>query len=710
MSMLIFNYILAAFLFAFAYYVDSRADRQSGTFTGITMTSAFTVLLAGISAHLLQYEYQTVSLLSLRLALVFVAITSVTLFRYSFSSPYGGNNVVIRVLSNLFMLFSLVVAFKGITSISLDEMGRYAIGTGPFFGIMPGLRLFTLLYIIGFPALTVFLLFVRAVGLHSRIFRQRLIFVAVSICAGFAVSWALYRFSLVYAWALPLAPFGLAVMLVLIFQSQSVTTLYDRTLATAIAINFVVMSLVFSALTGFGSAALVGAVASPVASVAGLVVIAVAMLFIREIVSKRLRKYVRVGSDYESELEAGLDAIDYTSGGELVINNTVSLLERYVECASVDIMVSDDKGKLVTAYSSIGAKNELVVAENKAIDFLLSHTESIVLKTQAITNHMYADVKPNLLKIFDIGHSDAFILLREGHRVVGIILLGPKKRGADYTEYDYRVLSKLYSNFFLVMYYLKNIANESVVLTVDREIEFSGQIITSIQDNIDRINHEKVDVDFITKSARKLGGDFIDFIKLAEDKYLFVMGDVSGKGLNASMSMVILKSVLRTFLSETKDFKQLVIKVNLFIKNNLPKGTFFAGVFGLMDFSTNVLYYLNCGVPAMFLFTASYNNAIEIQGDGKVLGFVKDIGKYLKVKKIALNPQDILLMTTDGLIDATNLRGERFGKDRVQRHLMDNRSYPSGRIAKFLSDNLAEFVSRELEDDITILVMKYLSK
>jgi len=302
------------------------------------------------------------------------------------------------------------------------------------------------------------------------------------------------------------------------------------------------------------------------------------------------------------------------------------------------------------------------------------------------------------------------MLLREGHRIVGLILLGPKKRGSDYTDYDYTVLAKLYSNFFLVMYYLKNIANESVVLTVDREIEYSGQIITSIQENIDRIDHPKVDVDFITKSARKLGGDFIDFIKLGDDKYLYVMGDVSGKGLNASMSMVILKSVLRTFLSETGDFKQLVVKVNLFIKNNLPKGTFFAGVFGLMDFDTNVMYYINCGVPAMFLYTAAYNNAIEIQGDGKILGFVKDIGKYLKVKKIVLNAQDIILMTTDGLVDSTNLRGERFGKDRVQRMLMDNRSYPAGRMAQFLCDNLSAFVSRELEDDISVLVFKYLSK
>ena len=155
--------------------------------------------------------------------------------------------------------------------------------------------------------------------------------------------------------------------------------------------------------------------------------------------------------------------------------------------------------------------------------------------------------------------------------------------------------------------------------------------------------YEVITVDFVTRSARKLGGDFIDFIQLGPEKSLFVMGDVSGKGLNASMSMVILKSVLRTFLGETGDFKQLIVKVNSFIKNNLPKGTFFAGVFGLLDFKNNLMYYINCGVPAMFLYTSAYNNAIEIQGDGKILGFVRDIGKFLKVKKIALNPEDVIL-------------------------------------------------------------------
>jgi len=709
MSLLFFTYSLAVFLMIFSYFLDSHTDKNGSVFTGMTMNAAFIALTMGLGINLLYAANPLLGGIAFKVGLSCIALFTVTLLQYAFIVPYFSKNRVVSVLIFFVFVFGAYLVFGGDISITWLGGSGFSFDSAFLFGRMKSLSLFTYVYLYGLPGLSILVVFFRALGLQSRIYRQQLLLISVSMIIGLGVSFLLFRFALQYFWIMPLVPFGLAVMIVLVFQISTITTLFDKALIAANIISFALLGLLFSIVAALLSVIVIEIVPSKIAASVVLGVIAILLLYFRGTVAKFLGRYVRIGSEYEFDLEAGLDSLDYTSGGTEVVNKTVALLKEYVECAYVDILVSDDKGKLITVFSSTGAKNE-ISSENKAIDFILGRNESIVLKTQAITKHAYADYKADLLKIFDITRADALMILREGHRIVGLILLGPKKRGSDYTDYDYTVLAKLYSNFFLVMYYLKNIANEAVVLTVDREIEYSGQIITSIQENIDRINHPKVDVDFITKSARKLGGDFIDFIKLGDDKYLFVMGDVSGKGLNASMSMVILKSVLRTFLSETGDFKQLVVKVNLFIKNNLPKGTFFAGVFGLMDFETNVMYYINCGVPAMFLYTAAYNNAIEIQGDGKILGFVRDIGKYLKVKKIVLNAQDIILMTTDGLVDSTNLRGERFGKDRVQRMLLDNRSYPASRMAQFLCDNLSDFVSRELEDDISVLVFKYLSK
>ncbi len=710
MSLLFFSYILAAFLFAFSYYLDSRSEKNQGALSSLAMTSAFVQLFAGLATHLLFIGNIGISTIAFKLCLISLAFLSLSVFKLAFAIPYYPKQTFLNVLAWILEAAAVYIVLTSINSMGWNAKGGFLVRSSLLLGIADGMVLFAAIFLAAVPALAVLVLLVRAMFIRSRIYRMRLLFVALSICMGFAVFAFMYFFSLRSIWIFPLIPFALVVMLVLFYFSVSISILFDRRQMVAYVVNFTVLTLVFSFIAALLST-LIMALSQIRLSIAAaaLVVLTVILLTLRDRVALLLRKYIKVGTDYAPDLEKGLETLDYTSGGNAVISRTVELLEEYLKCSTVDILIADGKGKLGSIFSSRNSQLE-VSPDNKAIDFLLNRNESLVFKTQAITNHHYADIKGELLGLFDLVNADALLFLREGNRVVGILLLGPKKRSGDYTEYDYTVISKLYSNFFLVMYYLKNIANESVVLTVDREIEFSEQIISSIQDNIDRITHEKADVDFITKSARKLGGDFIDFIKLADDKYLYVMGDVSGKGLNASMSMVILKSVLRTFLSETGDFKKLVLKVNLFIKNNLPKGTFFAGVFGIMDFSTNTMHYINCGVPVMFLYTASYNNAIEIQGDGKVLGFVRDIGKYLKIKKIVLGPQDIILMTTDGLVDSTNLRGERFGKDRVQRLLMDNRSYPAGRMAQFLCSSLSDFVSRELEDDITVLVFKYLKK
>ena len=173
------------------------------------------------------------------------------------------------------------------------------------------------------------------------------------------------------------------------------------------------------------------------------------------------------------------------------------------------------------------------------------------------------------------------------------------------------------------------------------------------------------------------------------------------------MNMVILKSIIRSYLAEVHDFKQLVVKINTFVRDSLPKGTIFAGLFALIDFETDTMYYINCGIPALMMYTQVYNNVIEIQGSGHILGFVKDISPYISVKTTKLNHGDIIMACTDGLIQSHSLRGEQFGKERVQQAVLDNSTYPAQRMAQFTFEGLLKFMSKEMEDDVSILVIKY---
>lgn len=719
MSLLIFNYIAAVFFFVYSYYLDSYTDRgsNSNNSTNMAVILAVGVLLTGLSVHFCYFDNLRLAAMLFRFFLICFSYISLLLVKEAFSAPYYEKNKVLSFFGYLLMIAAFFAAFMSVHSIDLVETVREGGGSNYAVKvisreIVSGVTFFMVFagfYFVFLPVLSVLVMLSRGFSMRSRIYRQRLIFMALILLAGFAFSAALAFLSLRYAWAFSFIPFGLAFVLIAFNRVREITTIVDRSVFLAGMINFICIWLLFSVVAAFGICISYKVLPPGVLTFIIFTGIFVVLVFLKEIVSAFFSRLFRVGTDYESGLEREIDSIEFSGSPEDILKKLESILEKYIDCTTFDVLMTDEKNRLKTIYSNHGKDVVFDFEDNKAMRFLISQNESVVLKTQAVSKHLFADVKAEMLSVFDLTGSDALLLLREGPRIVGMLMFGPKRRAADYSDYDYSSFTRLYSHFFLIMYYLKNIANESIVLTVDREIEFSGQVISGIQENVDHISHPKVDCNFVTKSARKLGGDFIDFIKLGSEKYLFVMGDVSGKGLTSSMSMVIMKSVLRTFLKETTDFKDLVVKMNSFVRDNLPKGTFFAGVFGIFDFKANTFFYINCGIPVMFLYTAAYNNAIEVQGEGHVLGFVRNIAPYLRVKKISLNPEDIILVATDGLIDSLSLRGERYGKTRLQKSLLDNRSYTSDRVVKFICDDAVDFVSSEMEDDVTVFVFKYLA-
>ena len=427
-------------------------------------------------------------------------------------------------------------------------------------------------------------------------------------------------------------------------------------------------------------------------------------LWISNVLSTSSKLYT---ADYEVSLEKDLASVDYKdSEMDQITAKMFEIMRRNVEASSMSVYILTGQNELDVAYSS-NKMDVKIPLNNPMFDTLLNINKSIVIRSQIEKEHNISSIQTELEDFFKHTKSDALFILNEGHNIFGIITLGRKASGDHYKEYDYNVFVKLYSYFFVFGYYMRNISNKDVLSVVNREIKMSSQIITSIQENIDHVKTPKVDIGYLMVPAHNIGGEFIDMIRLTETRHLFVVGDLSGKGIAASMNMVILKSIIRSYLAEVHDFKQLVVKLNTFVRDSLPKGTIFAGLFALIDFETDTMYYINCGVPALMMYTQVYNNVIEIQGSGHILGFVKDLSPYISVKTTKLNHGDIIMACTDGLIQSHSLRGEQFGKERVQQAVLDNSTYPAQRMAQFTFDGLVKFMSKEMEDDVSILVIKY---
>jgi hypothetical protein len=704
----LFDYALFIFLVPFGFWVRFHvaASNNARLIFIYCEAAALFALCIGIGNASLFGASPGAAIFFIRLAASANAAAFITVVLLAISFPYENQAAIFRFLA---------VGAWAVATYFILFTDRYIVSVGMAAGTIFRAN-GSLYYLLTYGAfisglLAAVVLMVRRIFFKSMIYRLQTVIVAAGLAAGYTLAFGvgIVLPELTGAtWLWTFLPIGGVIIAAALAYGVTITRLFDVRAAATNAASFILYAATLGAIAGLAYALLRLPIGSGRFALSFLAALAVYLVASRlgDYLQVRFAKLLRSRGSYGERLEDGLTAIDFASGRDAVIATLMGLLRDTIGCASVNLLVENPLGEFINIGSTTGSA-EAFQRKTPGIDLLLNNDISIILKTEIISNYEYHDVKDDLLGILEKYDADSLILLREGRAIIGAVLLGAKRTGGDFTSYDYDTLSRVYGKLFVVAYYLKNVAQERLVVTVDREVEFSEQIIQSIQENIDRIAHPAVDIGYMTRSTRKLGGDFIDFIRLTPDRFIFVIGDVAGKGLNASMSMVILKSVIRTFLKETKDFKKLVAKTNAFIKTNLPRGTFFAGVFGLFDFAERSLYYVNCGIPIMYLLSSSYNAPVEIQGDGRVLGFVKDIGPFVSVRKAAFKPDDVLLVTTDGLTDAESIRGQRFGKERIQKSLMENRTLPADRIVRFLSESVEEFMSQEINDDITILAVKF---
>ena len=709
----ILNYALFVLLLIYGFRVRFRSAENQNTqlifYYCVAAAVAALGIGAGYSAALSRYA--GAALFFIRLTASAVAGTHILVFMLALSFPYERNLRLVRTLGMLIWAgLAVVILFSNLYEVQVTwQAGELLHERGPLF--MPvaigGLVL---------GVLSGLILFIRRLFFKSQIYKLQTLLVVVGLFSGYIITFALAVFFPVvfgFVWTYPFMMLGGALLALTLGYGVSITRLIDIGAVASSLFSFILYSLVVGSISGALYALVYLLLRNT--SFALLILAGLGVFFVVDIISGRLRarfkSLLQGRGAYAERLEEGLSKLDYSKGRDAVIAEFIQQLQTTMGCSSIHLFIENDEEQLIlvgTSNKTLAGEKTSIARKSPGIDHLLNEDVSILIKTEIVTNYDYHTVKDELLKLLDAYNADALVLLRDGRSVIGALLLGAKSNGAEFLDYDYDTLRRVYGKLFVTAYYLKNIAQESLVMTVDRELEYSEQIIQSLQENMDRIEHPHADISFMTRSARKLGGDFIDFIRLTKDRYICVMGDVSGKGLNASMSMVILKSIIRTYLKETKDFKTLIIRVNSFIKEYLPRGTFFAGFIGLFDFNERSLYYINCGIPTMLLLSSSYNNPVEIQGAGKVLGFVKDIAPYINVRKAGFKAGDILLVTTDGLIDAENVRGVRFGKERLQASLLENRSLSAERIVRFLNEDVTEFISQEINDDITVLTIKFI--
>lgn len=245
---------------------------------------------------------------------------------------------------------------------------------------------------------------------------------------------------------------------------------------------------------------------------------------------------------------------------------------------------------------------------------------------------------------------------------------------------------------------------------IERELEIARQVQ---QNFLPEKAPEILGLDVAARCtpAFEIGGDYYDFIQIDEHKTAVLIGDVSGKGIQAAFYMTLVKGFIRSLCRDIQRPDDLILKVNALFRENVPKGTFITMIYGIFNSENGTFTFVRAGHDPLLIVS---DRKIKLcQPKGFPLGMVDNnfFVNNLEIETVTLNYGDAVVLFTDGYTETRNRRGEFFGEKRLEELLIGLHLQSAQEILDKLTNGVNSFRQEEPQhDDITAIVLYRVNK
>ena len=216
-----------------------------------------------------------------------------------------------------------------------------------------------------------------------------------------------------------------------------------------------------------------------------------------------------------------------------------------------------------------------------------------------------------------------------------------------------------------------------------------------------------LEVSAFSRPAQIVGGDYFDFIPFASGAYGLVLGDVAGHGVSASLHMASLQGLSRAIVSTSRSPAEVLVQIHRQFIHNIRYTTFVTLFLAAYDPGTKTLAYANAGHnPPLVLSAESASQAVRwLHPTGAAIGLVEE-GGY-EEHRLTLTRGDVVVLYTDGVVEASGASGEPYGADRLVDVVRSLQKDSAQHIVRGVTRNLEDFVAGgPLADDATLVVGK----
>ncbi|MFQ6049117.1 MAG: PP2C family protein-serine/threonine phosphatase, partial [Phycisphaerae bacterium] len=235
-----------------------------------------------------------------------------------------------------------------------------------------------------------------------------------------------------------------------------------------------------------------------------------------------------------------------------------------------------------------------------------------------------------------------------------------------------------------------------------RQIQYAGQVQRRMIPARAPAHH-RLQIGCVYDPMMELGGDFYDFLELGQGDLGLVIADVVGKGVAASLMMASVRSALRTAAQEIYDLDKVMARANRQLCHDTLISEFATVFYGVINPDATRLTYCNAGHDPPLLLRDGQFQSLET--GGMVIG-VRPDERYEK-GVVHLRPGDLLVLYTDGLVEATNFQHQWFGRQNLRRSILRYRQLDAQELAQQLLWDVRRFVGlADRIDDITLVAVK----
>jgi len=296
-------------------------------------------------------------------------------------------------------------------------------------------------------------------------------------------------------------------------------------------------------------------------------------------------------------------------------------------------------------------------------------------------------------------------LLRK-NKLIGAMQVINKKDGQPFDDIDMHIFETLASQCAIAIENAQLVESQLEAELLKIEL----QTARAIQENLlpkELPRYGDISLGAKLVAADQVGGDYFNILQLNDHESLFMIADVSGKGIPAALIVSTIHSCLQTFLHLNQqhfDLMGFVNNLNTVLIESTTSDKFATCWLGLYDHPSKKMQSVNCGHNPPFIFRQEEEKPIALETGGIFLGGIK---APMTSEIIDMKPKDVLLVYTDGVTEAWDANQNMYEEERMQNVIRSNVHKSSAEMVVALFDDIYRYIGgAKQSDDITAFVVK----